>query len=221
MACANGDKQRTTTAAKVFAEAAQLENKMKKWIMFAACVVFACAANAAAMSWGGESLNAANDPDSLGDSDFDGYARAGAIYTLVWLGADYSGSTTATTYNKSTGLTDLGGTVKSTYTLTDTQAANGSWEGTPYEDSVDNINGYWQVIMWDPNTPDVFSSIVGQMTGATETQQGIFGEVIQAAGGLGSTMGGTVTGGATIPEPTSGLLLLVGGAMLALRRKRA
>ena len=27
-------------------------------------------------------------------------------------------------------------------------------------------------------------------------------------------------GGETIPEPTSGLLLLVGGAMLALRRKQ-
>ena len=193
--------------------------------MFAACAVFACAANAAAMNWGGSSLNAANDPDKLGDSDYDGYARAGTIYTLVWLGTDYSGSTTATTYNKTTGLTDLGGTVKATHTLTDAQAADGTWAGTPYEDSVDNVNGYWQVIMWDPNTPDVFSSLVGQMTGATETQAGDFAEVVAAQGGIGSTMGGSVItgggGGGGVPEPTSGLLLVLGGAMLALRRRRA
>lgn len=214
---------RTTTAAEVNAEAAQLEKKMKKLIMFAACAVFACAANAAAMTWGGDSLNSANDPDVLGDSDYDGYARAGTIYKLVWLGTDYSGSTTATTYNKTTGLTDLGGTVKGTYTLTAEDAENGMWAGTPYEDSADNINGYWQVVMWDPNTPDVFSSLVGQMTGATETQAGSLGEIIAAQGGLGATMGGTVTegGGGGTPEPTSGLLLLVGGSLLALRRKRA
>jgi len=194
---------------------------MKKLIMVAACAVFACAANAAAMNWGGESLNAANDPDKLGDSDYDGYARAGTLYTLVWLGSDYSGSTTATTYNKDTRLTDLGGTVKATYTLTADDAENGAWNApTPYSDTADNINGYWQVIMYDPNTPDVFSSLVGQMSGATETQQGNFAEVIAAAGGIGASMGGTVTGGGDIPEPTSGLLLLVGGAMLALRRKR-
>ena len=194
---------------------------MKKLIMFVACAVFACAANAAAMAWGGESLNSANDPDKLGDSDFDGYARAGTIYNLVWLGTDYSGSTTATTYNKDTGLTDLGGTVKGTYTLDEDAAANGSWTGAAYKDSADNINGYWQVIMWDPNTPDVFDSIVGKMEGATETQAGSFGEIIAAAGGIGASMGGTVTGGTDVPEPTSGLLLVLGGAMLALRRRRA
>ena len=194
---------------------------MKKLIMFAACAVFACAANAAAMAWGGESLNSANDPDKLGDSDYDGYARAGTIYNLVWLGTDYSGSTTATTYNKDTGLTDLGGTLKATYTLTSEDAENGSFLAG-IEGSADELNGYWQIIMFDPNTADVFDSRVAQMSAVTETQQGDFAEVIAAAGGIGANMGGTVTGGGTggIPEPTSGLLLLVGGAMLALRRKR-
>ena len=36
-----------------------------------------------------------------------------------------------------------------------------------------------------------------------------------------ASAGWTKTGGSDVPEPTSGLLLLVGGAMLALRRKRA
>ena len=196
---------------------------MKKLIMFTACAVFACAANAAQMAWGGDSLNSANSPDKLGDSDYDGYARAGTIYSLVWLGDTYTGSTTATTYNKDTGLTDLGGEVKATHTLTTTEAENGSFLAS-IEDSADKLNGYWQVIMWDPNTPDVFDSLVGQMSGVTETQQGSFGEVIAAAGGIGGAMGGTVTtggGGGGVPEPTSGLLLALGGAMLALRRRRA
>ena len=198
-----------------------MEKKMKKLIMFTACAVFACAANAAALAWGGDSLNSANDPDVLGDSDYDGYARAGTIYTLVWLGTDYSGSTTATTYNKTTGLTDLGGEVKSTHTLTASQADSGAWAGTPYEDTAANLNGYWQIIAWDPNTPDVFDSKVGQMTGVTETQPGSLSSIIT---GMGGAMGGTVTtgggGGGGVPEPTSGLLLALGGAMLALRRRR-
>ena len=192
--------------------------------MFAACAVFACAANAAAFNWGGETLNSANDPDVLGDSDYDGYARAGTIYSLVWMGTDYSGSTTATTYNKTTGLTDLGGTVKDTHTLTAAEAENGSFSGA-YNDSADNLNGYWQIVSWDPNTPDVFDSKVVHLTGVTETQAGDLAEVIAAAGGIGGAMGGTVTtgggGGGGVPEPTSGLLLALGGAMLALRRRRA
>jgi len=43
-----------------------------------------------------------------------------------------------------------------------------------------------------------------------------------STGGLSPTMAtATFTGGNYIPEPTSGLLLLFGGALLALRRRRA
>ena len=39
-------------------------------------------------------------------------------------------------------------------------------------------------------------------------------------GGIGAATVNTWTASVTIPEPTSGLLLLVGGSLLALRRKR-
>ena len=52
-----------------------------------------------------------------------------------------------------------------------------------------------------------------------ETSPGAFGDV-SAANILAGTSKNFSGGGGDIPEPTSGLLLLVGGAMLALRRKR-
>ena len=61
--------------------------------------------------------------------------------------------------------------------------------------------------------------------GGTLTQSIKFGNqstASQAAGAWGDvkTSGGGGTSGGDAPEPTSGLLLLVGGAMLALRRKQ-
>ena len=53
-----------------------------------------------------------------------------------------------------------------------------------------------------------------------ETSPGAFGDV-SAANILAGTSKNFSGGGGDIPEPTSGLLLLVGGAMLALRRRRA
>ena len=52
-----------------------------------------------------------------------------------------------------------------------------------------------------------------------EASKGTFDSIslAQIAAGTSKTFGG----GGDVPEPTSGLLLLVGGAMLALRRRRA
>lgn len=49
------------------------------------------------------------------------------------------------------------------------------------------------------------------------TSPGTFSSTIATAGTKGTMSAG---GGGDVPEPTSGLLLLVGGAMLALRRKQ-
>ena len=55
--------------------------------------------------------------------------------------------------------------------------------------------------------------------GSTEAAFGTQKSATQAASAW-KTVGGGSSGGGDVPEPTSGLLLLVGGAMLALRRKQ-
>jgi hypothetical protein len=59
-------------------------------------------------------------------------------------------------------------------------------------------------------------TITTALMGTTE-----FPDVVPSSWAVtGITKTATGGGGETIPEPTSGLLLLVGGAMLALRRKQ-
>ena len=83
----------------------------------------------------------------------------------------------------------------------------------------------------DPGTYDYSIIITGGQTGLPEgsslsTTISGQGLVIQGTGDSSfasaapSTWTVTASGGGDIPEPTSGLLLLVGGAMLALRRKQ-
>ena len=187
---------------------------MKKLLMFIAVAIAAISANAASMNWGGETLNSNNTTPG-----WEGYANEGTVYNLVWLGTE-AVTDTSTTYNKSTGLTDLGGELIASHTVTEDEANAGAWAGTTIEGrSADLINGYWQLIVYDAQTPNVYDSQVYQISGVTETS-GAF-DMSTMTGTLGNDMGGSVIeGGSSIPEPTSGLLLLIGGSLLALRRKQ-
>ena len=189
---------------------------MKKMLMFIAVAAVAIGANAASMAWGGFTLNSNNTTPG-----WEGYANEGTVYNLVWLGTD-SITDTSTTYNKSTGLTDLGGDLVATHTITEAEANEGQFLDTVEGRSADLINGYWQVIVFDAQTPNVYDSIVYQVSGVTETSGAFDAVELQNNAGLGNSMGGSVTegGGGGIPEPTSGLLLLIGGSLLALRRKQ-
>ena len=62
-------------------------------------------------------------------------------------------------------------------------------------------------------TEDVSAMLYTPPAGAP----GTFASTLATAGTTGTMSGGDAPG---VPEPTSGLLLLVGGAMLALRRKQ-
>ena len=79
-------------------------------------------------------------------------------------------------------------------------------------DSIDTATDYKVVGSWTANVPGSgFTTFSNDITGMTTS-------------GWSSISGSTPTpptpGPSGIPEPTSGLLLLVGGAMLALRRKQ-
>ena len=69
-------------------------------------------------------------------------------------------------------------------------------------------NGSWEVVT--SGTPVIYDNLVSGGYVATSFQQGLN---ISRGYNLGA-------GAAAVPEPTSGLLLLIGGAMLALRRRR-
>ena len=189
---------------------------MKKLLMFIAVATVAIGANAASMAWGGPTLNSNNTVEG-----WEGYANAGTVYNLVWLGTD-AVTDTSTTYNKTTGLTDIGGDLVASHTITEDEANNAAFLDTIENRSADLINGYWQVIVYDAQTPNVYDSIVYQVTGVTETSGAFDAVTLQTNAGLGNNMGGSVSegGGGGIPEPTSGLLLLIGGSLLALRRKQ-
>ncbi len=188
---------------------------MKKLLMFIAVAIAAISANAASMNWGGSTLNSANTTPG-----WEGYANEGAVYSLVWLGTE-AVTDTSTTYNKSTGLTDMGGDLVAQHIVTEDEANNGVFQDMVNGRSADLINGYWQVIVYDALTPNSYDSVVYQVSGVTETSGTFDAAALQDAAGLGNNMGGTVIeGGGGIPEPTSGLLLLIGGSLLALRRKQ-
>ena len=115
--------------------------------------------------------------------------------TIATTGGEWGVST----YNLSTGtksltLSDVAGTSK-TYQMILS-------DGSKYLDA-GTVTG----TVYDPTDPTSVGTLAGKsMQGSTGFPQ---------ASALQS-----MTGGGDVPEPTSGLLLLVGGAMLALRRKQ-
>ena len=170
----------------------------------------ACVAGlqAAQVQWGGAVDEAA--------------AVAGSKAYLIWSDSAFTGD--ATKINGDTA--DNGGTVVSTYTLSADDAA--MWSFTATYDKASGVDGYYAVIV-SPNGSSSGSYMdLGQISGtdASSSPQDLTvnagwdqpGDPTITASGFSKV---TISGGSDIPEPTSGLLLLVGGAMLALRRKRA
>ena len=178
---------------------------MKKAMMFAAALLAAAATQAASLEWGADVSNSA---------DADATAQAGTIVNLIYFGSETPGA--ATTYNKSTGLTDAGGTLIASHTLTADEAVNYTF-CEMYTASADQINGNWMMTIFDPTTPTVFDSSTYVVSGVTETGQA--GTIYDHTWTFGTNMGGTVVSG--VPEPCSVALLLLGAAAFGLKRKRA
>ena len=166
----------------------------------------ACVAGlqAAQVQWGGAVDEAA--------------AVAGSKAYLIWSDSAFTGDAT-----KITGDTaDNGGTVVSTYTLTTDDATMWSFTGN-YSKPGEGVDGYYAVIVAPKGTTSGSYMDLGNVsgtTGASPTTSLLVNpdwsgtDTITASGFNKVTI-------SSIPEPTSGLLLLLGGAMLALRRRRA
>ena len=186
---------------------------MKKLMVVLAAVAMAAGVQAATVSWGGATANSA----------FDNGIAAGSTAYLIFSSTAFSPAA-ATSINPTAGTTDNGGTIVSTYTTTAADTANWTFYSTYTSSDLDKINGYYGIMLVDAAGDANKASwmYVGQISGATATSSGLkadFNSDWSDASAHLSMNGYTAT--VAVPEPTSGLLILLGMAGLALRRKRA
>ena len=100
-----------------------------------------------------------------------------------------------------------------------TQSESNAWGFTAYYDNVGgNVDGYYQVLVTngDGDKASIYEFSISGTT-ATSSPQDKTLNASWASGEFLQQGGYTVA----VPEPTSGLLMLVGLAGLALRRRRA
>ena len=187
---------------------------MKKLLMFLTVAASACAVNAAALDWGA----------GVAESDGLTAVSAGQVAYLVFSDTAFSGL--ASSLDSSAMTTDNGGTVVAQHAISSSEAATNYAFLDTFEraDADGGVNGYYQIILTNV-AGDKFAVIdAGQVTGISDsTGTGELKVNVDWSGSefLGdSGYVGTVSGGGGIPEPTSGLLLLIGGSLLALRRKQ-
>lgn len=173
---------------------------MKKLIMFAAIVCAATFANAAAMQWGISSVSAT--PDKAAAAGWACYFMDGSTYsTFSGLEADAVGAyVAANSLYSTTTAAGRGGVINAS-------ASSGTYTAGA------NVSGY--MVIFD-NASATAADYFAYTT--SETKQ------VPGAGNLAFTKTFAETSGwqsTSVPEPTSGLLMLVGLAGLALRRRRA
>ena len=193
---------------------------MKKLIIAAFAVAFAAVAQAASINWGGYIAN-----DGRGDET----AQAGTVFNAIFIGSnDYSAQLSTLIYDTATGLVGTGTGANftalagqellGTHTLTADEAAAWQFVDTIVRsDANGGVNGNWLVTMYDATSPDTFW--VGQYNVAGATDATGAGSIEDTSWSIGYGTQAGVT--QSVPEPTSGLLMLVGLAGLALRRRRA
>ena len=176
---------------------------MKKLMIAAAAAMLGIAANAAAVTW------------SVGIAEMDsGYSPAvGSILLATgddsWNFAfDEAGSAVGTISGDTTGIFASGTKWTATITaelLKEDFSAGGTFTKT-YAFTMPALTG-------DPTTDG------GTLSGLNDSIALAFGDA--ATGALPTAEAAAAQGWAAAPEPTSGLLLLIGVAGLALKRKRA
>lgn len=182
---------------------------MKKLMVLAAAVVASVAANAAAVSWNSGTIKL---PSGVN-------AKATVVASLFIIDA-----TTYAAYAAYTDATKLSDDIYAAY-----KGADAAKSQTSTTKSLANI------LYGDYSAGDSVYAVLPYTTTENETAywMGNYGSVtLESAqdvsvGQLANFLGGNTAAGATawstaaVPEPTSGLLILLGMAGLALKRKRA
>ena len=178
--------------------------------MLCAIVAAAVSVHAASFTWGG----------AIANEDCSDTLSSGLNAYLVYSATDvFSGG--ISTFNTATGTTDAGGTLRQTYTLTADDSAAWAFSATYNNEDYTQMNGYYAMVLVNGSDMYYNTFAVNEFTSPTTPMQSYrINYEWNGTDYLGDpARKGTATGGT--PEPTSGLLLLVGAAMLGLRRKRA
>ena len=195
---------------------------MKKLIIAFAAVVTAAVVNAATVQWSSGAIS--------GDSTGAKITAAGAITAYVYelTAADYAtySAMSAADLSKTIGGLFEAGTMPGTADGSASNTYNGrAGASLMVNGAIDHTAGtatataYGLIVFVDNNNEGYYMANV-----ATKTVEGSANITVAD---LAVTFGGTAGGApswqtvAAVPEPTSGLLLLLGMAGLALRRKQA
>ena len=182
---------------------------MKKLIVALAAVAVGIAANAASVTWGAQKGYLYDGGDTT-------KVTSGTAYLVL---ASYSQSDLVSAFAAANG--DAATTLASISTLgTGTIGDNARISGSGTSSATDSITAYFVVFnddkMYVSGTADSsYDGLMQEHTIAFATMTASSKQTFQASDGY------SAAGWYAVPEPTSGLLMLLGMAGLALRRRRA
>ena len=188
---------------------------MKKIMIALAAIVAACVVNAAQVSWSsGRIAPSAGDEGGWGTGNITGDAYTATIY--FWMVADDAG-------DLSKAITAIGGS-----DITGTSTSTISSKALKGTTSDVFANGVYYTLMEvvNENGSKITSSVASFTVDNSSLDPTVslnfysgtgFNETFDGTPGAFGAAGWT----AAVPEPTSGLLMLVGLGALALRRRRA
>ena len=183
---------------------------MKKLMVAACAIAFAAVSQAASISWGSDQ-NGILLPDGVNYAD-----GQVTMYLYEITAQDFAGfSGTADQISKA---------VFNKYGTTSANSMLDDWGATMITDSRTfgkDQTAYAAVVFsfTDEDGTKYFKGNIASYTFDSDASQQVT-DLNVNLGGNGSTQGGAITW-QTVPEPTSGLLLLLGVGALALRRRRA